>query len=243
MFMIEKDKLRKFQEFLDYKFKNEELLEQALTTPQMANIIGKPSYEFLEILGDSVIKVIFILKLYQKGINTPSEITKIKAALESDKNLKKVADSMNLHEFIFKIEKQRVKGTRILADVFEAVCGALFLDSEHDLTLVEQKIIDPFITDLNIKTQISIISSKNELLEFLQEKFKTPILIKLEYEKSGFEHDPIWLAKNPMIIDKNNQKNLIKISRTINSGKFKNKKDAEKDIYTKILEYLKTQKK
>ena len=72
MFTIEKYKLRKFQEFLDYKFKNEELLEQALTTPQMANIIGKPSYEFLETLGDSVIKVIFILKLYQKGINTPN---------------------------------------------------------------------------------------------------------------------------------------------------------------------------
>lgn len=243
MFTIEKDKLRKFQEFLDYKFKNEELLEQALTTPQMANIIGKPNYEFLEILGDSVIKVIFILKLYQKGINTPSEITKIKATLENDKNLKKVADLMNLHEFILKTENQPIKGTRILADVFEALCGAIFLDSEYNLSLVEHKIIDPFITDLNSKTQNSIISSKNELLEFLQEKFKTSIIIELEYEKSGFEHDPIWIAKNPMIIDKNSQKNLIKISRTIKSGKFKNKKDAEKDIYAKILDYLKTKKK
>lgn len=243
MFTIEKDKLRKFQEFLDYKFKNEELLEQALTTPQMANIIGKPSYEFLETLGDSVIKIIFILKLYQEGINTPSEITKIKAALESDKNLKRVADSMNLHEFIFKTENQPIIGTRILADVFEAICGAIFPDSEHNLNIVEQTIINPFITDLNIKTQNPIISSKNELLEFLQEKFKTSIVIELEYQKSGEDHDLIWIAKNPRILEKTKQIELIEITKKLKSGEFRNKKDAEKDIYAKILEYLKTKNK
>ena len=243
MFMIEKDKLRKFQEFLDYKFKNEELLEQALTTPQMANIIGKPSYEFLEILGDSVIKVIFILKLYQKGINTPSEITKIKATLESDKNLKRVANLMNLHEFILKTENQPIKGTRILADVFEALCGAIFLDSEYNLSIVEHKIIDPFITDLNINTQNSIISSKNELLEFLQEKFKTSIIIELEYQKSGEDHELIWIAKNPRILEKTKQIELIEITKKLKSGEFRNKKDAEKDIFAKILEYLKTKNK
>lgn len=236
---INKGKLRDFQELINYKFKNEDLLEQALTTPQMANLINRNSYEFLETLGDAVIKVVFILKLYQKGIDTPSEITKVKAALESDKNLKKIANEMNLHEFIFKIEKQRIKGTRILADVFEAVCGALFLDSNCNLHLVEEKVIDPFIPHLSNFTYNSIISSKNELLEFLQDKFKTNIVIELEYAKSGEEHNPIWIAKNPKILDKH-QNELLKIPKTLKSGKFRTKKDAEKSLFNIILNYLKS---
>ena len=43
-----KEKLRKFQEFIDYKFNNEQLLAEALTTPRLGNELGKPDYEFLE---------------------------------------------------------------------------------------------------------------------------------------------------------------------------------------------------
>ena len=243
MYANEKDKLRKFQEFIDYTFDNEELLIQSLTTPQLGNLIKKPSYDFLETLGDAVIKIIFILKLYRMGIKNSGEITKIKASLESDNTLKKVAKKIRLEEFIFKTENQRIKDTRILADVFEALCGALFLDSDYNLRMVEQKLIDPYYEDLDSIIQNSIISSKNILLEILQDKFKTSIMIKLEYEKSGYEHNPIWSAKNPIVIDKINQKELIKIPMNLKSSKFKNKKDAEKDIYAKILKYLTTNKK
>ncbi|MFX1317467.1 MAG: ribonuclease III domain-containing protein, partial [Promethearchaeota archaeon] len=199
----------------------------------------KPNYEFFETLGDAVIKIIFILKLYRRGIKDPGKITKVKASFESDKTLKKVANKMNLHEYILKSDKQRVKGTRILADAFEAICGAIFLDSNNNLNIVEQKIIDPFYDLLDINNENLKPYRKNELLEFLQEKYKIPINIKLEYEKSGFDHDPIWLAKNPKIFDKQNQKKLVEISKNLKSGKFKNKKDAETDLYFKILEYLK----
>lgn len=243
MLVFMKEKVRKFQEFINYKFKNEQLLIQSLTTPSLSNEIGEPSYEFLEILGDGVIKIIFILKLHRLGITDSGEITKIKATLESDNALKKVAKKINLEEFIFKAENQRIKGTRILADVFEAICGALFLDSNYDLNLVEQKIIDPFYEDLNNIIQDSIISSKNVLLEFLQEKFKTNIIIKLKYDKSGFEHDPRWVAKNPRILEKDSEKELIKIPRNLKSDKFSNKKDADKNLYAKILKHVKNKEK
>jgi len=240
--MNEKDKLRKFQEFIDYDFKKEDLLLESLTTPQFGNEIGRSGYEFLETLGDAVIKVILILKLYQRNIHDPGEITKVKAGLEMNKALKEVANMMNLHEFIFKTEKQQVLETKIMADVFEAICGAIFLDGGYNFKLVEEKMIDPFFKDLNSIVKHSIISEKNELLEFLQERFKTSIIIDLEYEKRGYEHKPIWIAKNPKILDGQNQKELVKISRKLKSGKFNNKKEAEKDIYTKILEYLKINK-
>ncbi|MFX0001070.1 MAG: ribonuclease III domain-containing protein [Candidatus Hodarchaeota archaeon] len=239
MFPIDKDKLHEFQDFIEYEFKNENLLEQALTTPRLANLMEKPSYDFLETLGDAVIKIVLILKLYKKGVEDPGEITKIKAILESDNYLKNVAKKIKLEKYILKTEKQSIKGTRILADIFEAICGALFLDSEYNLSLVEQKMINPFYEDLNRFIQTSMISSKNTLLEFLQGKFRTNITIEVEYEKSGEEHNPIWIVKNPKILNKENQKELIKVSKSLKSGKFRNKKDAEKDIYNKILKYLK----
>ncbi len=241
MNVIDKQKLIKFQELINYEFNKEELLIQALTTPQLGNLTGKPSYDFLETLGDAVIKIIFILKLYQIGIRNSGEITKIKASLESDKTLKKVAKQIKLEDYIFKTENQRIEGTRILADVFEALSGAIFLDSNHNLNLVEEKLIEPFYENLDIIVKNSIISSKNELLEYLQDKFKTNIVIELEYEKYGEEHELIWVAKNPRILDKE-YKELLEIPIKLKSGKFSRKKDAEKSLYDIILNYLKKKK-
>jgi ribonuclease-3 len=241
--MTKKEKIRKFQEFIDYKFKNEVYLVQSLTTPRLANETNAPSYEFLETLGDAVIKLIFILKIYQKGIDDPGKITKSKAQLESDNALKKVANKINLQEFIFKSGKQQIRGTRILADVFEAICGAIFLDSNQNFNLVEEKMITPFFEDFDLIIKNSALNIKSELLEFLQGKFKTGIKINLEYEESGLAHSPTWIARNPKILDLNTQKILTNLPKNIISSKFKSKPDAEKDIYFKILEYLKSKEK
>lgn len=243
MYAIEKEKLLNFQEFIGYEFNQEELLMEALTTPRLANEIGKPSYDFLEILGDAIIKIILILKLYKKGVKDSGEITKIKAILESDNALKNIANKIGLEKYIFKTEKQRIKGTRILADIFEALCGAIFLDSEYNLDVVEQKMINPFYEDLNVIIQTSIISSKNALLEFLQEKYKTNIMIELEYEKSGIEHNPIWIAKKARILEQNSRKELVKIPGSLKSVKCNSKKMADKDLYAKILKFLEKKKK
>ena len=234
-----KQKVRKFQDFIGYSFKDEDLLTQSLTTPRLGNEMGTPNYEFLETLGDAVIKIIFILKLYNFGIRDPGEITKIKASLESDKALRNVANKMNLQDFIFKTEKQKLKGTRILADVFEAICGAMFFDSNYDFQLVEEKMINPFYGNIDLTIENARLDKKNELLEFLQEKLKTSIIIKLEYEKSGYEHNPSWIAKNPQITEKFTKEILIKLPKEIKSKEFGNKKDAERDVYLKILNYLK----
>ena len=237
--MSEKEKIRNFQTFINYEFKKETLLAEALTTPLLANEIGKPSYEFLETLGDAVIKVVLVLKLYKKGVRDPGEITKIKAALESDYALKNVANKMNLEEYILKTDKQKVKDTSILADVFEAICGAIFLDSEYNLDLVEKKMINPFYEDLDVIIQKPTISSKNELLEFLQKKFKTNVVIELEYEKRGKEHNLIWIAKNPRVLEQTSQKELRELPKNLKSAKYNSKKKADRDIYAKILKFLK----
>ncbi|MFX1317379.1 MAG: ribonuclease III domain-containing protein [Promethearchaeota archaeon] len=237
-----KDKIEKLQEFIDYQFDNEELLVQALTTPQFGNENNSVSYQTLEILGDSVIKLIFVLKIYNMGIKVPGEITRVKASLENDETFKKIAMDIGLEDFILKSEKQKIEGTRILADVFEAICGALFLDSNYNLKLVEEKIINRFYEDIKSILEDSTILNKNILIEFLQDKFKTNIFIKNDFEKRGLEHNPIWIAKTPKILDKYTQRELLILPNSLQSEEFGTKKDAEKDLYLKILDYIKEEK-
>ena len=237
---VQNERLKEFQELIEYEFKNEEILIQALTTPQLGNEIGQPHYDFLETLGDAVIKIIFILKLSALGLKDPGTITKRKAKIESDNNLIEIANKLGLADFIYKAENQKVKDTRVLADVFEAICGAIFLDSDWGLGIVKEKMIDPFFGDLDLVDSNSIIPSKNVLLEYLQKKHKTNITVKLEYEKSGPEDKPTWIAKNPKLLGDNISIENLKLSTDIRSEAFNNKQEADKDIYFKILEYLKS---
>ncbi|MFX1324586.1 MAG: hypothetical protein ACFE8N_06500, partial [Promethearchaeota archaeon] len=132
--------------------------------------------------------------------------------------------------------------TRVLADVFESICGAIFLDSNNNLSVVREKMIDPFYDDFDSINQTSLLLKKNELLEFLQDKFKTSILVKLDYDNSGLDHNPNWIAKNPRIIERKTQKEIVKLPSNLRSSGYRRKKDADKDIYFKILNLLKTRK-
>ncbi len=229
--------LGQFQDFINYRFNKPEMLLQALTTPQLANEKRILHYQILETLGDAVIKLIFSLKLYNKGEVDPGKLTKTKQHLEDNQTFQKIAMEMELYKYIFSSKKQRVKDTLILADVLEAICGAIFLDSGNNLQVVGKIIIDRFFTDWESLTKESPHLYKNQLLEYLQNEFKITPTIKFDYEKLGPDNDARWIAKNPEIIDKN-QKKLIKVPINLKSENFKKIKDAEKNISLKILKYL-----
>lgn len=231
------DRLKRFQDYISYQFNNPNLLLQALTTPQFGNENNLPHYEILENLGDSVIKLIFSLKLYNEGEDNPGNLTKIKQRLEDNQTFLKIANEMKLHSYIVASIKQRIEGTAILAEIFEAICGAIFLDTDYDLTVVEQKIIDRYFHNWDSMIEQSPHLYKNQLLEYLQDIYKITPNLTFEYEKLGPDNDSRWIVKNPKIIDKN-QKDIIDIPSMLRSEEFKRKKDAEKDLSLKILKYL-----
>lgn len=232
-------KLKELQEFIDYQFTNLEYLIEALTTPQFANELQINDYDFLETLGDAVMKTIFIVKLFDngKGIRDPGRITKIKQRLENDETLKKIArKKMNLSKYVLKSQKQEIKGTKILADVFEAICGAIFLDSGRDIKIVEEKMINRFYGDFNSIIKDSTIFNKSELIEYIQKIHRITPRIECKYENHGTDNKPKWIVKDPKIFPKEIS---IELPKDLESREFNSISEAEQDLYGKILKILK----
>ncbi|NVM43641.1 MAG: hypothetical protein HWN79_01900 [Candidatus Lokiarchaeota archaeon] len=231
------DKIKQFQDFVGYQFKNSKILLQALTTPQYGNENKLPHYEILENLGDIVLKLIFSLKMYNEGEDDPGNLTKTKQRIEDNQTFLRVANEMELWRYIFASNKQKIEGTSILAEVFEAICGAIYLDSNNNLKTVEQKILDKYFKDWSSMIEQSPHLYKNQLLEYLQNVYKTTPKLDFEYEKLGPDDESWWVAKNPRIFDQNQEK-IVELPSMLRSEEFKRKKDAEKDLSFKILKYL-----
>ena len=180
------------------------------------------------------------MKLYNKGIRAPGKITQIKQRLENDDTLSKIGkEKIHLENFLFRSKKQKIEGTKILADVFEAVCGAIFLDSGNNIRIIEEKIINRFFPDFLSIVQDSKIFQKNQFIEYLQKLYRITPRIECDYQNKGSDHEPKWIAKNPKIFPENLQ---IILPIKLKSKPSKSIQEAEQDLYNKIYNYLQINK-
>ena len=127
--------LEKFQEIIGYKFKDINYLIQALSHSSYANEKKKSrtSNERLEFLGDSVLSIVVSKYLFENFTHiAEGELTKLRASLVCEKSLYVFAQKIRLGEFIMLGKGEEITGGRerpsILADAFEAVIAAVFLD-------------------------------------------------------------------------------------------------------------------
>lgn len=128
------------QEKIGYNFKNTELLKRALTHTSYANETGGDhnlSNERLEFLGDSVLGVITAEDFFMNYKNMPEgELTKLRAATVCEKALCEYAKDIDLGSFILLGKGEIVTGgserPSILADAFEALIAAVYLDGGMD---------------------------------------------------------------------------------------------------------------
>lgn len=120
---------------LDIKFKNPDLLRQALVHRSYLN--EHPDFpldhnERLEFLGDAVLELVVTEYLYQNYSNPEGELTNWRAALVNSKMLAKIARSLDINEYLIlsKGEAKDVGKAReyILANALEAIIGAIYLD-------------------------------------------------------------------------------------------------------------------
>lgn len=125
---------------LGYNFKNKNLLIQALTHTSFTHeSVGKlsASNERLEFLGDSIINLIITTHLYNSYPDfSEGELSKLRGALVNEKIFSELAQLLNLSENLFlgrgEWKQKGNKRESLLADTFEALLGAIFLDSGVD---------------------------------------------------------------------------------------------------------------
>lgn len=162
--------------------------------------IQKRSYERLEFLGDSVIRLILSEYIYNRYENqSEGFMTKLRTNIENGKILGSLAQKINLNNFLIISKIEEINNGRngkidILGDIFESFFGALYKDKNIDeCTLFFTKIIEheiDFATILFIDTNY-----KDQLLRiFHSKKFLDPkyelINIKSHYDiKSHYEND------------------------------------------------------
>jgi len=125
------EKLKVLQRRLDYQFKNQNLIIEALTHKSYK----KPyNNERLEFLGDAVLDLIVGEYLYYKFPNVAEgELSKLRASLVNEKGFQRLAEILNLGEHIYiSLAEENNKGrekSSLLSNAFEALMGALYLEA------------------------------------------------------------------------------------------------------------------
>lgn len=182
------DNIVLFQESLEYKFKNQDLLKTALSHRSYSCEYGlKYCNERMEFLGDSILSAVVCEYLYNKySQNDEGKLSQIKAQIVSSKNLSKWAKKIKLDKFVLisKSEEQNAARSRetLLCDSFEAVTGAIFLDSDFETV---SKFINGFLSS---QKDLVLTDYKTTLQEIVQAKFQTLPEYKVVKE-TGPDHD------------------------------------------------------
>ena len=127
--------MKSLEKVIGYKFKNSLLLAEAMTHPSLAYETQRPRFDNqrLEFLGDAVIQLVLTDLLYElfPGFNE-GRLTKLRARLVSGEALYRFAKSIDLGKYVMMGKGEDSSGGRervsTLADAFEALIGALYLD-------------------------------------------------------------------------------------------------------------------
>lgn len=135
------DNLHAFEEKVGIVFSNKKLLKEAFTHRSYINEnrnCGWPHNERLEFLGDAVLELVVTDYLFGKyPEETEGELTSYRAALVNTQSISEGANmwDMNEHLLLSKGEAKDEGKARqyILADTFEAVIGAIYLDKGYEV--------------------------------------------------------------------------------------------------------------
>lgn len=123
----------KFEKLFGFSFDDKILMRQAFTHKSYAieNQLHNSHYERLEFLGDAVLEIIVTHFLFEKfKIAREGQLSTLRIRLVNNMYLQRVGKQMQLLQFILFAEDQTqlLNARSIIADTFEALIGALFLD-------------------------------------------------------------------------------------------------------------------
>lgn len=182
---------------IGYTFKDAAFLRLALTHPSVAHEQGMSLQhnQRLEFLGDAVLQLVMTRELYDKFPDSgEGPLTKARAKLVNRRALAVHGRDLGIGEFLILSRGEQLHGGRerpsALADTFEAVVGAIFLDGGFDAA--RDFILRQFqqaVGDLNALPVID--NPKGELQELLQTSSNEPPDYRV-VSSSGPDHDRLF---------------------------------------------------
>lgn len=179
---------------LNYYFNDRNLLKNALLHKSLGNErkeYKNQNNERLELLGDAVLDLIVAEYLYKNYKNaSEGTIAKLKAMIVSEPILAKISRQIGVGKFLMLSRGEVMSGGRnresILADSFEAILGAVYIDSNLDEARVfALSHIKQYID--HIEENEDILDFKSILQEYVQKEFKTVPTYELVTER-GPDH-------------------------------------------------------
>jgi len=183
--------MEKLQKKFTYKFNDIALLKQALTHRS----VSKSNNERLEFLGDSVLGCVISEELYLRyPLIDEGQLSRLRSHLVRGQTLANLAKTLNISESLSlghgELKSGGFRRESILADAFEAILGAIFLDSDY---LTVKNIILNLFNDLlnQAKPEDSLKDFKTQLQELLQKKGHSLPSYELIQTK-GKDHNAIF---------------------------------------------------
>lgn len=207
-----------FEKRIGYEFKDKGLLKEALTHSSFVNGKNHHSNERLEFLGDSVLSVVVSKYLFENLRDFPEgQLTKLRASIVCEHALFPFAQKINLGQEIYLGKGEENTGGRfrrsILADAFEALIAAIYLDGGLEAA---REFILPFIPSIDVlkSGKLLIGDYKTILQEIIQQNPEEKITYELAAE-TGAAHNKTFTS------------NVLLNGQVIGTGSGYSKKEAE----------------
>lgn len=225
--------LAELEKVIGYGFKNINILHEAVTHSSFANENRNhhmKDNERLEFLGDAILDLIISEYLFKKHPEMPEgDLSKIRASIVCEGSLAKVAKELQLGDYILLGKGEEITGGRqrasILADMFEAITGAIFVDGEFDD--VRQFITRTLVHSVD---HLSIEDLYTDYKTLLQENIQKESTQPLRYEvveEKGPDHDKDFYVE------------VYHGSQCLGRGVGKSKKEAEQNAAQIAIKNLK----
>ena len=186
--------IKKLEKIIEVKFKDINLLQQALTHRSYLNEHRDYKLEHnerLEFLGDAVLELVVTQYLYNNYKNPEGELTSWRAALVNGENLAKISKRLGVEEFLM-MSKGEAKDTGrarqyLMANAMEAIIGAIYLDQGYNEA--RDFILKNVVVSLDsVLENKSYMDPKSYFQERSQDVVKVTPMYKVLEEK-GPDHD------------------------------------------------------
>ena len=190
----------KLEQQLNLNFNDKKLLKQAFTHSSYVNEHRDKPFsdnERLEFLGDAVLELGVSKFLYKiKPKLAEGDMTKLRAAIVCEPSLTKFAKELKFGDYLLLGRGEEQTGGReraaILADVFEAFLGAVYLDLGYEEAI---DFLDTHILQkINIGAFSHAMDYKSQLQEIVQQKKNQRISYQI-VEERGPSHDKEFVAQ------------------------------------------------